>query len=782
MKTKPSRLIAVLFCLSVVFSCQPSKQFTPRDIAIVPQPAQLALHEGSFNFSGKTKFLVENEEQASIAHQLCTKFKTAANFQPKVKIGESEGKNTIRFATNPAIAPEGYSLDVTGNSISIQASQPAGFFYAIQTIRQLLPVEIESKELVKDIDWLIPALSIQDEPRFKWRGFMQDVSRHFMPKEYILEIIDYLAMNKMNTFHWHLVDDQGWRLEIKKYPKLTQVGAWRVDHEDKDWSARPRQKPGEKATYGGFYTQDDIREVVEYAQQRYITIVPEIEMPAHISCALAAYPELSCTGGPFTVPSGDVWPITDIYCAGNEKTFQFLEDVISEVVTLFPSPFIHIGGDEADKTEWKKCKKCQARIRKEHLKNEHELQSYFVKRMEKFINSKGRRLIGWDEILEGGLAPQATVMSWRGYKGGIEAAAQGHDVVMSPNSHCYFDHYQGPQDLEPLAWGGYSPLSKVYAFDPIHESMDENTAAHVLGGQANLWCEFVPGPKHAQYMTFPRLAALSEAVWTPKEKKDWKNFSHRMISQLKRYDFLDINYSKSAYLVSCQTQYNTTDKLVELKLSTELPDLKIRYSLNGEEPTAASKEYTSPIQLAQSVEVKAASFQDGKRVGKVVTHKLKIHKATGKRVDYQIPNNKKYNGSGTINLVNSVRGSSNFGDGNWQGWYGEDMEVTLNLEESTPLQKITVGALQKAGSWIFLPKNISFYSSQDGKTFEELGEVMHHTDPITGGTIKHDFVLNAKDKKAKYIKVIAHALKKCPRHHAGEGKKCWMFIDEIEIE
>src|SRR5690606_28139878 len=346
-----------------------------------------------------------------------------------------------------------------------------------------------------------------------------------------------------------LVDDQGWRIEIKKYPKLTEIGGFRNDQEDSHRDGRRVTTPEDDATYGGFYTQEDIKEIVAYAQSKGVRVVPEIEMPAHVMSAIAAYPELSCFETPIGVPSGGVWPITEIYCAGKESTFEFLENVLLEVMELFPSEYIHVGGDEATKTNWEKCPHCQKRMKDEGLASVDELQSYFIKRMERFIASHDRKLIGWDEILEGGLAPEATVMSWRGFEGGMEAANQGHDVVMTPTSYMYFDYYQGPQNEEPLAWGGYIPLSKVYEFDPVVETMTPEQAKHVLGGQANVWSEQIKTAAHSQYMIYPRLAALSEAVWSPKESRDWDDFSKRILTLFERYEYLDINYAKSAYLV-----------------------------------------------------------------------------------------------------------------------------------------------------------------------------------------------------------------------------------------
>ncbi|MCK9618571.1 MAG: beta-N-acetylhexosaminidase [Lentimicrobiaceae bacterium] len=539
-------VIAILFCCAIIFSCKPNKTFTKEEISLIPQVQKMTLGESSFKFSKTTELIVENSDQEAIAGQLAILFEKAAGWKLRIKLGGHRGSNQVYFKTEQSLSDEGYMLEVRKNRIEIKAAKAAGFFYSIQTLRQLLPVEIENSRKQEKVDWLVPAISISDNPSFKWRGYMLDVSRHFFPKEDVFRMIDNLALHKINTLHLHLVDDQGWRIEIKKYPRLTEIGGWRVDREDKNWNSRPKQEAGEKATYGGFYTQDDIKSIVAYARSRYITVVPEIEMPAHVTSALAAYPQFSCTGGPFTVLPGGVWPVTDIYCAGKDSTFLFIEDILSEVIELFPSKYIHIGGDEATKTEWEKCPKCKKRIKTESLKNVGELQSYFIKRIEKFINSKNKVLLGWDEILEGGLPPQATVMSWRGIQGGIDAANQGHDVVMTPTSECYFDYYQGPKDQEPPAIGGYLPMRKVYEFNPVPRELDAWAAKHILGGQANLWTEYVPNIKHAEYMTFPRIAAMSESLWSSREVRNWEDFSHRIQMFMKRYDQMGINYCKSA--------------------------------------------------------------------------------------------------------------------------------------------------------------------------------------------------------------------------------------------
>ncbi|MCL3781078.1 beta-N-acetylhexosaminidase [Prolixibacteraceae bacterium JC049] len=781
MQKKTAGLILFLAVLLSVTSCQKHKQFKEDEVILIPQPQKVELGTSSFTFSKKTTFICD-KEFAPIAQQLIAKFKVAGNFTPTIKNTGETTKNSVVFQLNKQLQNEAYTLSVSEEQIIVEAAKYAGFFNAVQTIRQLLPEQIESTTYAKNVDWWIPTIQISDNPRFKWRGFMQDVSRHFMPKKYILSLIDYLSLHKINKLHLHLVDDQGWRIEIKKYPKLTEVGAWRVDHEDKAWDGRPKQKPGEKATYGGFYTQDDLKEMIAYAQARNITIIPEIEMPAHTTCSLAAYPEYSCSGGPFTVPTGGLWPITDIYCAGNDATFTFLEDILTEVMALFPSQYIHIGGDEATKTEWEKCPKCRKRVRTEKLKNVEELQSYFIKRIEKFINSKGRTLIGWDEILEGGLAPQATVMSWRGYKGGIEAAEQGHDVVMTPGSPCYFDHYQGAMDQEPEAWGGFNPISKVYQFDPVHKSMSAEAAKHVLGGQANLWTEKVPGPKHAMYMSFPRIAALAEAVWTEKANKDWNRFSTNIRKFLQRYDIMGISYARSAFNVTAKTKLNIEKKQLAVSLTSELGDDPIHYTVDGSTPTEQSPRYSAPIILKKPTTIKAATFANGKQMGKVLTQNFNIHKATVKPVEQKIAVSPKYKGQGALTLVNSIRGSKNLADGEWQAWSGKNMEAIVDLQHKLKVNKVTVGALQSAGSWVFLPTKVTIMASTDGMLYQKLGTVKHDVAPLAKGIIINDFVLDQINKEIRYLKVIAHNMGKCPKDHNGAGSDAWIFLDEIIVE
>lgn len=750
------------------------------DIPIIPKPVKAERRTGSFTLSSATKIIVtgESDAQTDIAQYVSDRLQEQTGISLAVKRVKkaSQYKNAVILQlsnADSALAPEGYRLTVTPVRIRIEAPREAGLFYGVQSLLQLcLPVG-KARKLN------IPAVNIEDKPRFVWRGLHLDVSRHFFSKEFIKKYIDIIALHKMNTFHWHLTDDQGWRVEIKRYPKLTEIGAWRVDREDRGWNDRQPQMVGEKATYGGFYTQTDIKEIVEYANSRYVTIVPEIEMPAHSGAALAAYPEYSCTGGPFTVPPGGVWPIVNIYCAGNDSTFTFLENILDEVIELFPGKFIHIGGDEADKTEWKKCPKCQSRMKENDLKDEGELQSYFIKRMAAFLQSKGKRLIGWDEILEGGLASDATVMSWRGMDGGIAAARQGHDVVMTPGSHCYFDYYQGSREIEPMAIGGYTPLSKVYSFEPIPTDLTTEEAKHVLGAQANVWSEFIPTPEHAEYLVLPRLAALSEVVWSPASLRDWKNFVPRMENLMKSYG--KYNYAKSAYLVSVTTVMDSIKRQASVSLATEMGTPVIRYTLDGSEPNNKSRLYKKPFTINATGDIKALAFIANKPIVPSTEQRILIHKAFFKPVTLTYPY-RKYTGGGNFALTNGIRGGKSYDDGNWQGFEFDDLNAVVDLGEVQKISKISAGFLQNTNSWIFLPSVIEYSVSNDGTSYKTVGK---YEIPIASENREvsiNEITLNLSETHARYIRVYAKNVGVCPDWHIGKGGKTWVFIDEIVIE
>lgn len=504
-------------------------------VNIIPQPLRIELKSGVFCLTPETEILA-SEHTRSVAEFLAQRLRPATGYRLPIKHSEQASKQALTLRTielqtdsqKATLGAEGYELSVTADRILITAATPAGVFYGCQTLLQLFPPDIEGQEAVQHVNWTIPQLEIEDMPRFAWRGMHLDVSRHFMPKDFVKKYIDLLARYKMNIFHWHLTDDQGWRIELDGYPELTEIAAW-------------RSKNGEP--YGGFYTRADITEIVAYAQERFVTIIPEIEMPGHAVAALAAYPELSCTGGHFEVETH--WGIfEDVFCAGNDQTFEFLQNVLKQVIEMFPGTYLHVGGDECPKNRWKACPKCQARIQAEGLQDEDELQSYFIKRIEIFLFSQNRRLIGWDEILEGGLPPRALVMSWRGMEGGIEAARLGYEVVMCPQSHCYFDHYQSEDyTQEPEAFHGPAvPLEKVYAFEPIPPELTAEERRRIRGVQGNLWTEYISTPEHAEYMLLPRLCALAEVSWSEQRQRDWRQFLSRLNAHYPRFDILHVNY------------------------------------------------------------------------------------------------------------------------------------------------------------------------------------------------------------------------------------------------
>lgn len=576
----------------------------------------MELGAGTFAFSRETPIYCDAKpEIQALAGLLSAALGGGHEVRP---ISPRSDEQAIRLTTVDApdeLGEEGYELVVAAGGITLRAAAARGLFLGSQTLRQLVPPNTAADET---LSVEIPAMRIVDQPRYRWRGMLLDCGRHFMPKELIKRYIDLLAYHKLNVLHWHLTEDQGWRIEITKYPKLTEIGAWRAATRE---SEQPRDSQGR---YGGFYTQDDIREVVAHAASRYITIVPEIEMPGHSRAALAAYPELSCTGGPFKVRTE--WGVEeDIYCAGSDKTFEFIENVLSEVIELFPGEYIHIGGDEAPKARWEKCPLCQKRIKSEDLKNEHELQSYFVRRIEKFLSSKNRRLIGWDEILEGGLAPNATVQSWRGLDGAIAAATSGHDVISSPTSHCYLDYAQGPGVDEPR-FMGFVPLERCYAFEPTPEKLSPDEARHILGLEGNIWTEHAP-PELIDRQVFPRLLALAEVGWTPRERRDWGDFQRRLGVHRARLDALGVRYyvppptfsTTSAAAASAAGQFELAtltpvsgvmailDQPQKLIMQSEYGG-EIRFTVNGDAPAAASIKYATPMEINETTLVRARAI------------------------------------------------------------------------------------------------------------------------------------------------------------------------------
>jgi len=652
---------------------------------------------------------------------------------------------------------EAYQLDVSKQKVGIVFAQAEGQFYAIQTLLQLFQGETN----------YLPAVTIKDAPRYAYRGMHLDVARHFFPVSFIKKYIDHLAKYKYNNFHWHLTEDQGWRIEIKKYPKLQTVAAFRKETLIGHYSDKPHQFDGQK--YGGYYTQKEVKEIVAYAKKRYINIIPEIEMPGHAQAAIAAYPELGCTGKPIEVATK--WGVfEDVYCP-NETTFQFLEDVLTEVMDLFPSKYIHIGGDECPKTQWEESPFCQELMKENHLKDEHELQSYFIQRMEKFINSKGRQIIGWDEILEGGLAPNATVMSWRGMKGGIEAARQNHDVIMTPGAYCYFDHYQSTSSDEPLAIGGFTSLEKVYSFEPTPSALTPKEAQHVIGAQANVWTEYMKTPEKVEYMIFPRMMALAEVVWSPKEKRNFKNFVVRLEPQLVQYK------NAANHLFDVKAKINS-DNGVYVQLSTDSPSPIIRYSLDGD-VTRNSSIADSKVIIQKSGILSAQSFVKDQKVGHGVAIQFEIHKAAGKAIQLLNNPSPKYNSGGNNAIFNGVLGSNErYGDKEWLGWEGEDCIAIIDFGQPTTCQKVKFRFFNGKGQWIYPPQSVDIFSSEDGQHFTKVKNFK-----VPDGAqrvIAADF--NFAPIHTKYLKVHIHRHGIIEAGQQGGGHEAWLFVDEILVE
>ncbi|WP_418510646.1 beta-N-acetylhexosaminidase [Corallibacter sp.] len=759
--------VSIVF-LILIFNCDQK----PTEVVasqIIPVPNQKVVSESYFILSSNTGM------QYDVA------FKTSADFlKTFIEEGSSikiKDNNDITFIKDENIKnPEGYQLEITPSQITIKAKTDQGAFYAVQTLRQLLPVGFENGSFASR-EIAIQCLKIEDAPRFQYRGMHLDVARHMFSVEFIKKYIDALAMLKMNTFHWHLTDDQGWRIEIKKYPKLQEISAFRDETLVGHFSDQPSTYDGKR--YGGFYTQEDIKDIVAYAKNRHITVIPEIEMPGHAQAAIAAYPELGCREDSIKVAK--TWGVfDDIFCAGKDETFLFLQDVLDEVITLFPSKYIHIGGDEAPKTHWKTCEACQNRIKKEGLKDEHELQSYFIQRIEKYLNNKGKQIIGWDEILEGGLAPNATVMSWRGTNGAVEAAKQHHNVIMTPTSHCYFDYYQSTKPDEPLAIGGYLPLEKVYSFNPIPEELNKDESQYVLGVQGNLWTEYIPKESQVEYMVFPRALAMSEIAWSKLENKNYEDFVSRVEAFNKRLEALEINYANHLYEV--EGELISEQGIPSYKLETLIKDKIIRFTTDGSLPTQESQVYKKPIPFTEDMSITAAVFKEKKQLGTTFTETFNYHKAVGKNITLNPDPSKVYSGSGAQGLINGISGSdSRYGDKEWLGFWSDDVEITIDLGQAMGINSIKTRFYNEQGQWIYAPKEVYLkFILHDGSIVTDKKTLQAQDETLVN--LDYEFIKPKKlDIKVKSITLKIPNYGVIPEGRQGSGNKAWTFIDEIII-
>ena len=801
---------------------------TAQEITIIPQPRVLQAGRGSFSLSSTTVIVSTDAQNEPAINFFNRHLQTWYGFQ--LPVVQSATSPSIRFTTKKFMQPgtDGkYELRVSEEGIEISGDSYSGTFYGMQTLLQLLPLPATQTD-ASQIPLPIPQLAIQDEPRFAYRGMHLDVGRHFQPVSYIKRYIDFLAYHKLNKFHWHLTEDQGWRIEIKQYPLLTAIGSNR----NGTIIGRYPGKGNDNKYYTGFYTQEEIREVVQYAAERFIEVIPEIEMPGHSSAAIAAYPWLSCfPQKPTLIPANmiskqsveeqkngriklvqETWGVfDDVFCAGNDSVFMFLEQVIDEVTALFPSKYFHIGGDECPKTHWKQCSRCQHRMQSLGLKDEHELQSWFVQRIEKYLNSKGKTLIGWDEILEGGLAPNAIVMSWRGETGGIEAAKQKHPVIMTPGKPVYFDHTQSRIE-DSVTIGGYNPIEAVYAYEPIPKELNESQQKYVLGAQANVWTEYMNNSRKIEYMIFPRMAALSEVLWSPAASRQWVDFEKRLSVQLKRYERMDWNYSRAYFELGTTLQPSDNHQSIILKVRSRNPNQPVKvetyrpleadtkipvYDINGNLlrhdllPKGSLQIHGSyrmeagkdSLILTQSGVYKIMACtgtgptnMDCRNPLSTLTQSFTFSKSTGKNIRLTHPPSTSYPGDGAFTLVNGIVNEKGMArTQEFLGFSGTDCEAVIDLGTPTLISRVQAFLLEQTSSWIWLPSRMTVAVSEDGINFKKV--------ELTGTTIKENQALATfgQPEKARYISIQLTNKGTIEEGYPGAGRKAWLFVSELQV-
>lgn len=761
--------------IGLLAACSPAKEQTAC-YNVIPRLAEIVETSGEegFTLTGSTviTYPADNDTLKTDAAHLQGYLEQLTGHKLSIREGVSD-KNAINLTANlDAANPEAYRLTVNSENISIDGASSAGTFYGIQTLRKSIPEAMKSNVL-------FPAVTINDQPRFSYRGAHFDVSRHFFPADSVKTFIDMLALHNINKFHWHLTDDQGWRVEIKSRPELAEKGSKRsgtvIGHNSGVYDTIPVE---------GFYTQDQIRDIVKYAADRHITVIPEIDLPGHMLGALTAYPELGCTGGPYEV--WQQWGVsTDVLCAGNDSIYTFLDDVMGEIVELFPSEYIHVGGDECPKDNWKKCPKCQAKIVELGIvgdakgTQEEKLQSHVIHHVSNFLTSHGKKMIGWDETLEGGLAPGAVIMSWRGEEGGIEAAKQGHDAIMTPTSYFYFDYYQTlDQQNEPIAIGGYVPLEKVYSYEPISADFNEEEAKHIIGVQANLWTEYMPTFSQVQYMELPRMAALSEVQWS-NAPKDYDNFMERLPQMVNQYIANNYNFSSRGFDVRETVQFDTIDHTLSVELSA-LGTSPIFYTLDGTEPTPESTKYDGPVKIDRSTVFKAIAVSPFNKWN-VVTDSFTFNKATARKISLEAMPAKKYSADGPRTLVDGQFGANGFNTGRWLGFFKDDAIATIDFEEPLTISKVSVNTNVDTWDDIFDAQNMKVLLSDDGKTWREVASL---TNPMPERHYKglYNNTLTFEPQEARYAKIALGTIKSMPEWHGAKGKPGFLFIDEIVIE
>jgi hexosaminidase len=732
--------------------------------AITPEPIECRWQKGNFNLN-KNTIVIYDATTLDAKDFFIDYLKTYYDLELKCKTIKDDSQRDkqqnaiILSKENKTASTSEYKLSCKPNSIVISGS-PEGVFYGIQTLIQLLPLNKQSIE--------VPAVEIFDAAQFSYRGLHLDVARHFFSIDFIKRYIDYLALHKMNVFHWHLTDDQGWRIEIKKFPRLTEIG-----------SRRSQTLVGPYGTnhydgihYGGYYTQEEIKSIVQYAAKRFITVIPEIEMPGHCMAALASYPHLGCTKGPYDVMQ--TWGVSeDAFCAGNDSTYQFLEQVLDEILPLFPSKYIHIGGDECAKDRWQKCNVCLQKMKTENLPNEHALQSYFVGKIENYINSKGKKIIGWDEILEGGLAANATVMSWRGVDGGIAAAKLKHDVIMTPGTPLYFDHSQSINE-DSITQGGYNSLQMVYEYNPIPSVLDSIFHKYIIGAQANMWTEYMGNEDKVEYMLFPRISGLSEALWCSPQNKNWNRFQKKIPTIFSRYDLWKINYSKAYYDI--QTEVVTSkNNSIQWKLTTNNPTGMLFYETPNQKKEIR---YSNAIDINEPGEYKAILKDNNNRnISSPVRQYFNINKATGKKIELQTKPNNSYANGGAFALVDGIQNARGMSkSAQFLGFWGDDLDATIDLGRPEKIHQVSLRTFEQEASWIYKPGDVVLYYSLDGVEFK------NQLQPTVTTDSGHHLYGFACAFEAQFIRIVARNAGTIPEGKPGAGNKTWLFADEIEIK
>lgn len=761
------RNIVQIFILTfLIFSSCQHEKIELTNVKLLPYPNHLELKKGTFTIDSETIISINSDDIVLVAEPLNKFLKENYAINVKIQADNEARNNSINLLLDPEldVPKDGYKLEINSNNINIKSSNIQGVFYGINTLFQLFSNENEP---------VVSNIYIKDFPRFDWRGMHLDVSRHFMPVSFVKKYIDLMAKYKLNVFHWHLVDGVGWRIEIKSHPELTDIGSWRVVKENKKpWEDVEAWKEGdERPKYGGFYTQEEIKDVVKYAEERFITIVPEIELPGHSEIVFDCFEDLVCVDR-----NGETLDNIGVYCASNPNSYKLLEDVLTEVIELFPSEYIHIGGDEVNKGNWEKCSKCK-NFMNENNYDGHELQSHFVNHFDKFIQSKNRKLMGWDEITEGNLSSSSSIMYWHDIKELKDILTKNHPTVVASGTSYYFDHYQSLSEHEPQAWGGFSTLSQVYNLEPVSPDISEDLQKLVLGIQGQVWTEYMPTPKHVEYMLLPRMLGLAESAWTLKENKDWNRFSLTVNNEFEKYDRLGINYSKSALRPIIDATLDSISRRLKATISSELPT-EIRYTIDGSTPTMNNSTiYSKPFFLDKNTTISAVSVRNNNIATETEKKDLYVHKALGHEVSLINKPYHSYTADGNGALVDMEYGGRSWGSGKWVGVLNKDFDAVVNLEKEVEVSKVILSCINDNAAGIYFPKDIEILISQDGKSFSSVKKWernLKEKPTVNSSNMRRQFSLEFDTVKCKYIKVKARCLELA-------NKGVFIFADEIIV-